>query len=421
MKKTIFLLIIFVLLFTGCNNKSNNISNVESSSSQNSEINSQIQENFTNVTKENDVYSAMWISYLEWETVDFSTKESFTNEIEIMFENCKNMNINTIIAQVRPFGDALYNSKISPTSHLITGVQGDEILYDPLEIMVEKAHEKNLKIEAWVNPYRIQLTQNKPKELASNNKAIIYMENNETTHYVFEANNGLYYNPAVPEVRQLIVDGVNEIVTNYNIDAIHFDDYFYPEGAGSTFDLEMYNNSGSNLSLDAWRRENVNKLIQTVYNSIKTTNKEVVFGVSPQGNNDNNYNMQYSDIDLWLKEPGYVDYIMPQLYWGYDFVLKSGNDRFSYLNILNEWLTKEKNENVKLYIGLGAYRIDAGDGSYKESDEWQTGNNISNMISDAIINNANGIALYRYDFLFKNTEYNELAKQEVENIGNSIK
>lgn len=233
MKKTIFLLVIFVLLFTGCNNKSNNISNVESSSSQNSEINSQIQENFTNVTK-----------------------ESFTNEIEIMFENCKNMNINTIIAQVRPFGDALYNSKIFPTSHLITGVQGDEILYDPLEIMVEKAHEKNLKIEAWVNPYRIQLTQNKPKELASNNKAIIYMENNE---------------------------------------------------------------------------------------------------------------------------------------------------------------------NIKLYIGLGAYRIDAGDGSYKESDEWQTGNNISNMISDAIINNANGIALYRYDFLFKNTEYNELAKQEVENIGNSIK
>ncbi len=414
MKKIKFLtiLLITVLLFTSC-------TNTDKPSEQLQQVVSNIQDETQSEDNENTKnpdnkqgYKAMWISYLEFENMDFSSEQAFTAEIETMFKNCADIGLNTIIAQVRPFGDAFYKSDIFPSSHIVTGTQGADLLFDPLQIMVDEAHKNNLRIEAWVNPYRLKLNATKPETLSSDNPANIFLQNEQTKDYVFEANGGMYYNPCQPKVMQLITDGVVEIIENYDVDGIHFDDYFYPEGADNSFDMPYYLLDSSDKTFEEWRRENVNTLISKVYTAIKEINPNITFGISPQGNNDNNYNMQYSDVALWLSQTGYVDYIMPQIYWGYDFALKSGSAKYSYLNCLNDWVSLPKNENVKLYIGIASYRIGAGDGSYTESQEWQSGTNLANMVKDLYKYNADGFAIYRYHHLFNNTEYQDLAVQE---------
>lgn len=352
---------------------------------------------------------AMWISYLEFQSVDFSSRTAFVNDMTQMFQNCKSMGLDTVIVQVRPFGDALYKSSVFPSSHLITGVQGAPMVYDPLEEMIKIAHGSNLRIEAWVNPYRVRLSSKMPDNIAQNNPA-----NNKDL--VIEANGGVYYNPALSEVQDLVVKGVAEIVENYDVDGIHLDDYFYPSTEAS-LDEVQYKASGTSLSQDDWRRENVNTLVRKLYSTVKNIDSSVTFGISPQGNNDNNYTMQYSDVKLWLANEGYADYIMPQLYWGFGYLTKSGRTDYQFINLCEQWESYPRAAGVKLYIGLGAYRIGDGDGGANDQSEWSRGDNLMRMIST--INSTDGIdgfALYRYDNLFKNSKYAALAQSEVDHI-----
>lgn len=351
---------------------------------------------------------AIWISYIEFQSVDFSTEEGFTADMQEMFENCKNMGLNTVIVHTRSFGDAFYKSELFPYSHIMTGTQGRDPGFDPLEIMVRLAHDTGLRIEAWVNPYRVKL-YNHPQELSQNNPA-------QSADLTITTDSGIYYNPALQQVRDLVTAGVVEIVENYDVDGIHFDDYFYPSTA-EEIDADDYAEYEGDLSLEDWRRENVNKLVRQVYNAIKAVDESVTFGISPQGNDDNNYTMQYSNVALWLGEEGYCDYIMPQLYWGFDYETKSGSDRYAFKNLSYEWSQYKKADNVRLYVGLGAYRIGDGDGSYKESDEWHSGDNLAEMIQ---VINANpdldGYALYSYNSLFSYNQYDVIQKSEIENI-----
>ena len=354
-------------------------------------------------------YSAMWISYLEFQTVDFSSKDAFVSQMTDIFRNCSDMGLNTVIVQVRPFGDALYNSAIFPTSHLITGTQGDELAFDPLDEMVKIAHSLNLRIEAWVNPYRVRLHSKMPDNIAPTNPA-----NNAAL--VFRAENGVYYNPALTQVQDMVVEGIGEIVQNYDVDGIHLDDYFYPS-TDMSLDEKDYHNSGSALLQADWRRENVNTLVRKIYQKIKSIDGEVTFGISPQGNNDNNYNVQYSDVGLWLAEEGYVDYIMPQLYWGFGYLTKSGNDTYQFEKLTAQWADYPRHSSVKLYIGLGAYRIGDGDGGANDQSEWQRGDNLVRMVESLSANgDISGFGLYRYDNLFRNYTYPDLAASEVAHL-----
>lgn len=353
---------------------------------------------------------AMWISYIDYQSVDFSTEEAFTNDITEMFNNCKSMGLNTVIVHARSFSDAFYKSDIFPSSHIMTGTQGAEIGFDSLAVMVEKAHEIGLRIEAWINPYRVKMNS-RPKEISANNPA------NDTSLTV-TTENGVYYNPALQKVRDLVTSGVVEIVKNYDVDGIHFDDYFYPD-TDESIDADEYKLYSGNLSLEDWRRENVNMLVRQVYSAVKETDANVTFGISPQGNNGNNYDMQYSDIELWLKEDGYVDYICPQLYWGFGYTTKSGSDRFSFEKLSSQWADYERSDKVKLYIGLGAYRIGAGDGGNNDQSEWQSGENLSKMIQTINQNKKiDGYIIYTYNNLFGNTKYEDLRTKEVSAIAN---
>ncbi|MBQ6930207.1 MAG: family 10 glycosylhydrolase [Oscillospiraceae bacterium] len=356
-----------------------------------------------------DQLRAMWISYLEFQSVDFGSRNAFVNQMTKMFADCADMGLNTVIVQVRPFGDALYNSSVYPTSHLISGTQGDSLAFDPLEEMVNIAHSKGLRIEAWVNPYRVKLHGKLPASLAANNPA-------NDASLVFNVDGGVYYNPCLAQVQDMVVDGIAEIVENYDVDGIHLDDYFYPS-TDMSLDADYYAASGSSLSQADWRRENVNTLVRKIYAEVKSIDSSVTFGISPQGNNDNNYNVQYSDVCLWMANEGYVDYVMPQLYWGFGYLTASGRDTYQFVNLSDSWAAYPRHSSVKLHIGLGAYRIGAGDGGANDQSEWASGYNLMRQINALNANSGiSGFALYRYDNLFKNSEYASLAQSEVAHI-----
>lgn len=356
-------------------------------------------------------YRSMWFSYLEWPMLDTSSAEAFTASVDTVLDHCVSLGLNCITVQVRPFADATYESELFPWSHVVTGTQGQAPGFDPLEIFIARAHEKGLAFEAWVNPYRVRLNETRPPNVAENSL--------ENTHpeWVKQAAGGAYLEPSNPDVQAYICKGVEEIVKNYAVDGIQFDDYFYPT-TDEAFDAQEYAGLGGGLSLAEWRRQNVNTLVKSVYDTVHAAAAEagrtVVFGISPQGNNDNNYNTQYSDVGLWLSTPGYVDYVMPQVYWGYDFRLQSGSDRFAFENIVAEWLAMPRSESVALAFGLGAWRIGAGDGSSAETQEWESGHNLADMLGTLEGAGADGYALYRYASLFDNPEYAQLAAQEAE-------
>ena len=353
---------------------------------------------------------AMWISYKEWETMDFSSEAAFTEQAAQLMANSAELGMNRVLVQVRPFADAIYPSELFPWSDLCTGTQGQDPGYDPLAILVEQAHSAGLAIEAWVNPYRVRLNASYPAgELAADNPAIAHPE------WAREVNGGIYLDPANPDVQAYIADGVQEILDNYAVDGIHFDDYFYPTTEES-FDEAEYAASGTDLSLADWRRENVNSLVSLVYRTVKESSPTAVFGISPQGNPDNNYNGQYSDVGLWMSTPGYLDYVMPQIYWGFGYTLKSGSDRFAFENIVAEWAAMPRADSVALCAGLGAYRIGDGDGGSNENStsQWQTGCNLASQVEGLRGAGLDGYALYRYASLFDNAAWSDLAAQECE-------
>lgn len=365
----------------------------------------------TSQTKE---MRAMWISYLEWEKADISTEQAMRTAAGTMFDNSVALGMNTVIVAVRPFGDALYPSQVYPWSHLLTGTQGQDPGYDPLAVLIEEAHNRGLRFEAWINPYRVQGAANGPKTLSENNPAVLHPD------WVREAS-GLWYDPGLPDVQELVTQGVLEIVQNYAIDGIHFDDYFYPEfspeerekGLDKTFDETTYLQYGIGKELATWRRENVNTLVEKVYRTVHETKSQVVFGISPQGNNENNYQIQYSDVKHWMANPGYVDYVMPQLYWGFGYRTSSGREEYAFENIAASWAEFPRDESVALYAGLGAYRVGVGDGGANDQSEWESGRNLADMVLHLQqLNGYSGFGLFRYDSLF--AADNEFAAQEVQ-------
>lgn len=355
-------------------------------------------------------YRAVWISYLEWQSADFSSEDAFRAQMGSWFDQYAAMGLNTVLAQVRPFGDALYPSAIFPWSSVCTGTQGLDPGFDPLAVLVEEAHACGLRLEAWLNPYRLALNDTVPGAFSADNLAAVHPE------WVKQAAGGQYLDPSRQDVRDCIAAGVQEILDGYAVDGIHLDDYFYPT-TDEAFDAAEYAAAGTNLSLEDWRRENVNALVRQLYQLVHAggrTAGAVPLGISPQGNNDNNYAQQYSDAALWLSTPGYIDYAMPQVYWGYGYTTGSGSTRFAFENITAEWLALPRAEGVALYFGLGAYRIGDGDGGNYDhaQDQWQTGRNLADMVTTLREAGADGFGLYRSDFLLRNSAWPQLAQAE---------
>lgn len=356
----------------------------------------------------------IWLSYIDLAPMlTGKSEEEFTQNIEGAFEKIMGFGFNTVIVQVRPFSDALYKSQYYPWSFICSGTEGQDIKYDPLKIMIQEAHKRNLRIEAWLNPYRVRTSTSKE---AISDKSPASKWINEGSDSVIQYNGGVYYNPGKEEVRQLIVNGVSEIVQNYNVDGIHFDDYFYP-GTENFIDEETYGNylvNGGTLSLEDWRRENVNILVKQVYEAIKKIDSEVLFGISPQGSMNNNYNSQYIDVQKWVQNKGYVDYLCPQLYYGFE---NQSNDFISAIESFSNLITEP---SVNLYIGLAAYKIGTEDKwAGAGADEWINNNDMLKRQVEATRNfkNCSGTFIYRYDSLFNPApQVSDQVNNEVENL-----
>ena len=347
-------------------------------------------------------YRAVWVSYLEWQQVDFSTPETFSGDIAVILDNIRNLGATVVLAQVRPFGDALYPSSYYPFSHLCTGQQGRDPGYDPLALLVQAAHDRGLALEAWVNPYRIQagLTP----ALCDASPAKLHPD------WVKYTDTGAYLDPANTAVRQYIADAVGELCANYDVDGIHFDDYFYPT-TDPAFDAADYAASGTALTQDDWRRENANVLVELCHATARRYG--VRFGVAPVGDPEQNYALQYSDAARWLRQ-GTVDYLMPQLYWGQEYV-KDGDTSHSLARLAGAWAALPRAAGVRLYAGLGAYRIGAGDGSDAGS-EWVSGHALADQLNLLDRLGVQGAGLYRYASLFDASDYAGLAAAEVDAV-----
>lgn len=345
-------------------------------------------------------YRAVWVSYLEWQNVDFSSAAAFSARVGAMLDGIAALGATVVLAQVRPFGDALYPSALFPFSHLCTGTQGQAPGFDPLGLLLAAAHARGLQVEAWVNPYRLQVGG--VPALCAESPAARHPD------WVREAGGGLYLDPASPAVRQYIADGLAELCQNYDLDGIHFDDYFYPT-ADPAFDADAYATytaAGGTLALADWRRQNVSELVALCWRTVHQT-PGVRFGIAPQGRIEANRDGQYSDTALWLSTPGYIDYLAPQLYWG----LESPREALRADALAAEWAALPRAAGVRLYAGLGAYRIGGGeDGA--ALGEWRSGGALAAQVRAVQAAGLDGAALYRYASLFENGDWPELAARE---------
>lgn len=320
---------------------------------------------------------AVWFSYIDLAKFSYQSQEDFEKDFSKALDLIEKYKNNTVIVQVRAFSDALYESSLFPISKIIT--QKTSLSFDPLSSMTKLVHERGLAIEAWINPYRISLDENTYQQFIKYSNKKDWIKNKD---YVIEYGKYKYmFNPANQKVRDYIEDGIKEIVKNYEIDGICFDDYFYVEGT-ETFASENQ------------RFDNVNMLIHDVYYSIKQINKDVTFGISPQGNYENCM-MQGADIDLWLKEEGYIDYLMPQIYWS-DLYGKDGKTKM-FSNRAKQFASLPRHKSVSLYAGLALYKA----GQEFDLDQgWENDtNNILKQVEILLDNHYQGYGIFSYSSL----------------------
>lgn len=358
-------------------------------------------------TESDEEMRGVWVSYMElsMENESSKTQKAFEDKFTEIAQKCCESGFNTLIVQVRPFCDALYKSSYFPWSHILTGTQGENPQYDALQIMCDICKENNLKIHAWINPYRVSSNET-PKKLSDNNP---YIKNSEIG---IKTDNGIFLDPSNETAQQLISDGVKEIAENYDVDGIQFDDYFYPT-EDESFDKKQYEayiekyGKENSMSLDNWRMQNVNTLICKVYRTIKSVDSSVEFGISPQGNIGNNDGL-YADVKSWCTCKGFADYICPQIYFSLE------NPALTFEDCLDSWTSLDFDENVKLYVGLGGYK--AGNGEYDE-ETWLLSDSILADEYDILRNNKSvrGFMLYSYSCLEDDT-----AKKEINNLINAL-
>lgn len=357
----------------------------------------------TSIKKEEET-RAIFVSYIELNKyIKGNDYEISKRNIRKIIKNIKRLKCNTIILQVRSASDAIYKSNIYPMSLNIVNTEYDDY-YDVLDYFIKESHKSNVKVIAWINPYRIRTTCDKTT-ITEKNPAYKYLD----TDIVY-INNGIYYNPSKQETEDLIVKGVEEVL-NYDVDGILFDDYFYPDNNVDKKDYEEYIKNNEFIEEKDYRLNIVNKMIKIVYKTCK--NKNIKFGISPDGNIDNNYNKNYADVKSWLKSNEYIDFIMPQIYYGFY------NSTRDYIKVTKEWENLIENKDIELYIALAFYKVGMEDKYAKSGfNEWIDNDNIimREILLSRNLKNYKGFSLFRYENIFNEEIYTKTSIKEIENL-----
>ena len=349
-------------------------------------------------------FRGVWVATVE--NIDFpitGNPQTFKEAYNKILANARTSGFNAIIFQVRPTLDAFYPSQINPWSRSLTGTEGRSFKkFDPLAYMVQATHNYGMEFHAWLNPYRVcgktkmpvknYLATLSPGNFARKNPQYVIAPASETPGY-----RTLLLNPGIPQVRTHIVDTVREIIAKYNVDAIHFDDYFYPYGGVQNTDIaawKLYN--PANLNINSWRRNNVDLVIKGVSDVIRLHNRKykrnIKFGISPFGiwanasttkygsltGGKESYSINYADTRKWVRY-NWIDYIAPQLYWQFS------HDTAAYACLVDWWCSTVRGTGVKLYIGLAPYRIGAPGWNTRELADQLRYNSVRNEVAGNIM------------------------------------
>ncbi|MBP6424634.1 MAG: family 10 glycosylhydrolase [Flavobacterium sp.] len=356
-------------------------------------------------------FRAVWIATvanIDWPKNSTDPVEKQKSDFIEILETYKKLHYNAVIVQIRSNGDAFYPSELAPWSRNLTAKEGKAPTpyYDTLEWMIAQAHLRGLEFHAWLNPFRAT---------SGTNKEIISAKHDLNKHpeWMIKYAGKYYYNPALPEVQNHLTKIVEEVVHKYDVDAIHFDDYFYPYTVeGEKFnDTDSFNKYSNGVELADWRRNNVNTFIKQISISIKKIKPWVQFGISPFGvwrnqsvdprgsdtqAGQTNYDDLFADPLVWM-ENNWIDYILPQLYWSLD------HPKASYTKLLKWW--SENSKNAAIYVGNGSYKIKSD-----ADKKWDSPFEIPNQIDyTRSFNNVQGNAFFSAKwFLNKNQEVTQL-------------
>ena len=356
-------------------------------------------ENIENVN-ENEL-RGIWVSQFDMHPIFRNgskqrDESKYCELIEIMMGNLSRDGFNTIFLQLRPNGDSMYESDVYPASKYIAGEYGGSIEYDAIEIFLSVAEKYSISVHGWINPFRLC----KKDELENYGTGQIFDWYKEGLGKRIEIGDDdiLYLDPAYEEATELIVSGVLEILSKYDLDGIHLDDYFYPTEFEFVDETEFLKSGFDNIG--DFRRENINRTVKAIYDACHANDK--VFGVSPAGNIYSLAEGWYADIYKWCSTEGYVDYILPQLYYGFD------NKYCPFDNILTDWSDAVTHESVKLYIGLSAAKCElgsqgiedkyAGDGKF----EWRDNKDIlkRSLLEIRNCDNSSGFCVFTYSSFY---------------------
>lgn len=356
-----------------------------------------------------DIRCAAWISYLELKPPESDcSREEYGGYIASLLENAKKLGVSDVFVHAVSFSDSIYPSQIYPSSAVFAGKRGDKLPFDALSVIIEQAKKLSIGVHAWINPYRIQSVFDIGK-LSQNERACTLYQSGSGD--VVRAGEGLYYNPASERTVRLVTDAVRELLSGYELSGIHIDDYFYPD-TGNGFDEKqyaVYKKNGGTETIDDWRRENVSRLVRSIYETVKAFGDDKIFSVSPSGNIEKNISVHYADVRRWLREDGYCDVMIPQIYFGFE------NESQPFEKCLAEW-KKAACGNTKLFAGLALYKIGQPDEYAGETgkDEWtQNCDIIARQVKAAAESGIDGYCLYSIKFV-------NFQEKEIQNLYNMI-
>lgn len=368
----------------------------------------------THVTEEienfrkNEIYG-VWLTYTEiGELVKGKTENEYRESLDELFDNLTEGKINTVFYQCRAFCDSLYSSEIFPVSKYLLSEKENELSYDPFRIFLEKGKEKGVKVHCWVNPFRISYSEDLELLPESSPVHQLYEENKNT---LIICDKGVFFNPASEDARAFVLKGIREILNKYDVDGLHFDDYFYPEtdDMGDEKLYSEYKKQGGQLTLPQWRRENVSAFVSGVYSLVKSIDENLLFGISPVADIKKCTEVFYADIEKWCKEDGFSDYVIPQIYFGFE------NEKSPFSETLKEWEEISLDSNVQFVCGLAPYKcgeIDKNAGSGEE--EWTENVNILSRQYEQIAESQvwQGFSLFSYSYSF-GENMNKISKKEI--------
>ncbi|MFG3176542.1 glycoside hydrolase family 10 protein [[Kitasatospora] papulosa] len=307
------------------------------------------------------------VANLDWPSAPGLSAAAQKAELIAHLDRAVALRLNAVVLQVRPSADALWPSSYEPWAQCLTGVQGKDPGWDPLGTAVAEAHARGLELHAWFNPYRVA-NHTDPSRLVASHPARLHPD------WVLPYGGKLYYNPGLPEVRKFVQDAMLDAVSRYPVDAVHWDDYFYPYPvAGQVFDDDdAYETYGQDFaSRAAWRRDNTDRLVRETAERIKEVRSGVRFGISPfavwrNASTDplgsdtaagvQTYDDLHADTRKWVKE-GWIDYICPQVY----FKAQRSGQAVSYSVMLPWWAETVRGTGVDLYIGEALYKVNTED------------------------------------------------------------